>query len=401
MDEALMIEDLAIFHGRPAFAKPLHVGRPNLPDRGRFLERVNQMLDRNWLSNHGPFVEEFEQRIAEKVGGKHCIAFANGTLALELLLQAMELSGEVIVPSFTFVATVHAVRRCGLTPVFCDIDPNSACLDPARVRDRITPRTSAILGVHCWGRACPIEALQEIAGAKRLELLFDAAHAFGCSYGGRMIGTFGRAEVFSFHCTKFLHSFEGGAVVTADDGLDNRLRLMQNFGFQGYDRVICEGTNAKMTEVAAAMGLTSLESMDQFVEVNARNRRLYQEALRDVPGLKLFPEDEAERQNHQYVVALVDEDRTGLSRDALMQVCHAENVLVRRYFYPGCHRMEPYCSSDPEASRWLPETERLASRVLVLPTGTQVEAKDIARIGEILRLAVGSAAAVRSRLGVR
>jgi dTDP-4-amino-4,6-dideoxygalactose transaminase len=392
------MEDLAIFHGRPAFANPLHVGRPNLPNRDRFLARVNEMLDRNWLSNNGPFVEEFEQRIAEKVRGKHCIALANATLALELLLEAMELRGEVIVPSFTFIATVHAIQRRGLTPVFCDIDPDTACLDPLAVRERITPLTSAILGVHCWGRACPTEALQEIADAHGLKLIFDAAHAFGCSHGGRMIGTFGRAEVFSFHCTKFLHSFEGGAVVTADDELNAKLRLMQNFGFAGYDRVIRLGTNAKMTEVAAAMGVTMLESMDQFVGVNSRNRRLYEDALRDIPGLSLFREDKSERQNHQYVVALVDETKTALSRDALMQVCHAENILARRYFYPGCHRMEPYRSSDPEAGRSLPETERLASLVLILPTGTQMKAPDIDKVGEILRRAVGSAPSVRKLL---
>jgi dTDP-4-amino-4,6-dideoxygalactose transaminase len=213
-----------------------------------------------------------------------------------------------------------------------------------------------------------------------------------------MIGTFGRAETFSFHATKFLNSFEGGAVVTGDDALNAKLRLMKNFGFQGYDRVVRLGTNAKMTEVAAAMGLTSLESMDEFVAINARNRRLYREAVEGIPGISLFPEDEAERQNHHYVVLLTDETQTGLSRDALQLVLHAENVLARRYFYPGCHRMEPYQSDYPDASRILPETERLAAQVLVLPTGTALEPEDIARIGQILRIAVRDAPAVRLRL---
>jgi dTDP-4-amino-4,6-dideoxygalactose transaminase len=232
-----------------------------------------------------------------------------------------------------------------------------------------------------------------------LELIFDAAHAFGCSHRDAMIGTFGRAEIFSFHSTKFLNSFEGGAVVTSDDALSARLRLMRNFGFQDYDRVICLGTNAKMTEISAAMGLTSLESMEEFVAINARNRRAYVEALRDVPGLSFFAEDESEQQNHQYVVVLIDEVQAGLSRDALLQVLHAENILARRYFYPGCHRMEPYCSSYPDAARFLPETERLAARVMALPTGMQIEPEHIVRIGEILRVAVRNAPALRSWLG--
>jgi dTDP-4-amino-4,6-dideoxygalactose transaminase len=392
------LEDLAIFHGTPAFASPLHVGRPNQGNRRRLLARVNEMLDRNWLSNNGPFVQEFEQRITEKIDGRHCIAFANGTLALELLLEALELRGEVIVPSFTFIATVHALRRRGLVPVFCDIDPRTACLDPHRVEERISPHTSAILGVHCWGRACAVEALQEVATSHGLELLFDAAHAFGCSYRGRMVGNFGKAEVFSFHSTKFLNSFEGGAVVTADHALNARLRLMKNFGFQGYDRVVCLGTNAKMTEVSAAMGLTSLESMDEFVAINARNRRVYQEAFQDIPGLSFFGEEESEQQNHQYVVVLIEEAQTGLSRDSMLQILHAENVLARRYFYPGCHRMEPYCSSQPDVGRFLPETEWLAERVLLFPTGMQIEPQHIARISEILRVAVLNAPTLRARL---
>ena len=220
------LEDLAIFGGVPAFSRQLHVGRPNIGDRQRFLERVNQLLDRYWLTNHGPFAKEFEREIARRVGAKHCIATCSGMLALEIAVRAADLGGEVIVPSFTFVATAHALMWQQVTPVFCDIDPRTHNIDPTKVEELITPRTTGIVGVHLWGRSCNVDALTEVARKHKLRLLFDAAHAFGCSHHGKMIGNFGDAEVFSFHSTKWLNSVEGGAVVTNDDELAAKVRLM-------------------------------------------------------------------------------------------------------------------------------------------------------------------------------
>jgi dTDP-4-amino-4,6-dideoxygalactose transaminase len=391
------LADLAVLGGSPAFAEPLHVGRPNIGDRDRLLARINDLLDRRWLTNRGAFVQELESRIAAQVGVRHCVAMANGTVALEIAIRASGLSGEVIVPSFTFVATAHALQWQEITPVFCDVDPRTHNLDPARVESLITPRTTGILGVHLWGRPCDVPALADIARRRRLKLLFDAAHAFGCTRGGRPVGGFGDAEVFSFHATKFLNSFEGGAVVTDDGDLAGKIRLMQNFGFADYDEVVYVGTNGKMTEVAAAMGLTSLESMAEFVEVNRRNYRRYREELAGLPGLSLVEYDEAEKGNFQYIVLEVDEARTGIDRDALKDVLWAENVLARRYFYPGCHRMEPYRSYFPHAGLLLPQTERLAARVLVLPTGTAVGPAEIARVCEIVRIALAHG----PELGVR
>ena len=208
------LTDLAAFGGAPAFQDPLHVGRPNIGNRARLLERIEDLLSRKWLTNNGPYVQEFENHICEITGAKHCIAMCNGTIALELAIRALELSGEVIVPSFTFIATAHALQWQQITPVFCDINPQSHTIDPNRVEELITPRTSGIIGVHLWGRACDADALEEIAERRNLRLIFDAAHAFACSSGGRMIGNFGEAEVFSFHATKFLNASEGGAVVT-------------------------------------------------------------------------------------------------------------------------------------------------------------------------------------------
>lgn len=392
------LDEFAIFGGAPAFAEQLHVGRPNIGDRARLLGLFNQILDTKRLSNMGPLEREFEQRVAELLGVKHCIAMCNATIALEIAIRALGLAGEVIVPSFTFIATAHALQWQQITPVFCDVDPETHCLDPRAVEKMITPRTTGILPVHLWGRGCDIDALTEIAGRHHLKLLFDAAHAFGCSYGGRMIGGFGDAEVFSFHATKFFNTFEGGAVTTNDDELAEKIRLMKNFGFAGYDQVIYIGTNGKMSEISAAMGLTSLESLDDFVEINHRNYRQYRTELAELAGVRLLRFDEHEKCNYQYIVVEIDETKAGITRDELVHVLHAENIIARRYFYPGCHRMEPYRTSYPDAGQALPLTELLADRVMTLPTGTAVGETEISGIGRIIRKVIARGSEVHERL---
>jgi dTDP-4-amino-4,6-dideoxygalactose transaminase len=392
------IEDLAILGGEPAFSETLHVGRPNIGDRDRFLQRVNDMLDRRWLTNNGPFVQEFEQKIAEMIGVEHCIAICNATVGLEIAIRALRLKGEVIVPSFTFIATAHALQWQEITPVFCDIDPATHNIDPAKIERMITPKTSGILGVHVWGRACDISSLDKIAQKHHLRLLFDAAHAFGCSYQGQMIGNFGDAEVFSFHATKFLNSFEGGAIVTNDPELAQKIRWMTNFGFGGYDRVLYLGTNGKMTEVCAAMGITGLEGIDNLIATNFRNYQTYQQELADVPGIRMISYDESEKNNFQYIILELDPEVTGISRDTIVKLLHAENVLARRYFYPGCHEMEPYHSLFPHAGLLLPETEKLVQRVMSLPSGTAVTPDDIKRICEILCYAIKNGESITQSL---
>jgi dTDP-4-amino-4,6-dideoxygalactose transaminase len=389
---------LAVFGGAPRFEEKLHVGRPNAVNRERYLARINEMLDRNWLTNGGPFVREFEVRVAEHLGVRHCIAICNATVALEIVIRAAGLSGEVIVPSMTFVATAHALQWQEITPVFCDIEPDRHTIDPARVEELITPRTTGIIGVHLWGRGCDVDALAAIAQRRGLKLLFDAAHAFSCTHRGRKIGGFGEAEVLSFHATKFFHTLEGGAIVTNDDGLAAKVRLMKNFGFSGYDHVVYLGTNGKMTEASAAMGLTGLEGIEEIRAVNRRNYRAYRERLQPLPGLRVLEYDEEELNNYQYVVVEVDEPAAGLGRDHLLAVLHAENVLARRYFYPGCHRMEPYRSYYPHARLLLPVVERVAGRILVLPTGTAVGEREIGDIARIIETALSSAPRVRQRL---
>lgn len=372
---------------KPAFTEKLHVGRPNIGNRDVLLSRINDMLDRRWLTNNGPFVQEFEQRLQDFLGVKHCIAMCNATIALEITTRALGLKGEVIVPAFTFVATAHSLQWQEITPVFCDIDPVTHTIDPVQVERMITPRTTGIIGVHLWGRACNVEALADIATRHNLKLVLDAAHAFGCSHNGKMIGGFGDAEVFSFHATKFFNTFEGGLVATNSDELAGKVRLMKNFGFHGFDNVIYIGTNGKMTEVCAAMGLTNLESLDRFIEANRGNYQGYKKHLSVIPGLKLIDYPEHEKQNYQYIVVEVDKEICGISRDKLVEVLHSNNVVARRYFYPGCHRMEPYRSYFPHAGLLLPETEQVAEQILLLPTGAVVE-EDISIIVGIISNAI-------------
>jgi dTDP-4-amino-4,6-dideoxygalactose transaminase len=232
-----------------------------------------------------------------------------------------------------------------------------------------------------------VAGLAEVARAHGLGLLFDAAHALDCSHGPRHVGGFGDAEIFSFHATKFINSFEGGAIATNNPQLAETVRCLRNFGWAGAERTIGAGTNAKMSEIAAAMGLTSLESKDEIIAVNRRNYEAYGHCLASIPGVRLksFPADD--RWNYQYVVLEIDEARAGISRDLLLQVLHKENLIAKHYFYP-CHRLEPYRSRNPDEADHLPATERVAARVLQLPTGTAVGPKEIAVIADLVRAAV-------------
>lgn len=390
--------DLALLGGPVAFEEKQHVGRPNIGDRTRLLARINDILDRRWLTNAGSYLQEFERRVAEMTGVQHCIATCNGAVALEIAIRALDLKGEVIVPAFTFIATAHALQWQRVTPVFADVDRRTHLIDPPSVERLITPHTTGIIGVHVWGQCCDVPALDRLARRHGLRLLFDAAHALGCGTGGRQVGTFGELEVFSFHATKFVNTLEGGAIVTNDDELARKARLMKNFGFLGYDDVGAVGTNGKMNEFSAAMGLTSLEAMDAFVAINRRNYERYHSELMGLRGVHLLAYDPSDRSNYQYVVAEIDPQACPISRDRLLDVLWAENVIARRYFYPGCHRMEPYRSMNPDTARHVPETERIAARVLVLPTGQTMTAEHVSGVCSIIRLAVENGSEISRRL---
>lgn len=365
----------------PAFAEPRHVGRPNIGDRERLSSLIEGALDRKWLTNDGPLVDDFERRVAEISGAEHCVAVSSATVGLQLVAHALGLTGQVIVPSFTFIGTAHALSWIGLEPVFVEIDEATHTIDPAAVEAAIKPATSAILGVHLWGGPCAVKELAEIARRHDLKLFFDAAHALGCTYAGQPIGGCGGASVFSFHATKVASSAEGGAITTNDESLAHRLRSTRNFGFATYDTVTELGTNAKMSELCAAVGISSLESLDSFVEVNRRNYARYARELEGVEGVRLMPRADGERHNDHYVVVEVMGESPEGRRDSIVAALHAENILARRYFYPGCHRLEPYRA----AGQSLPVTENVAARVIALPTGTSVSEEDVAVICSVVQ----------------
>lgn len=389
---------LAIFGAAPRFPCALHVGRPNVVDPEAVLQRLRGIFERQWLTNGGPEERELEDTMARRVGVRHCVAVVNATTALQVLCRALGWRGEVIVPSFTFVATANAFAWLGLQPVFCDVDPETHNIDPRRVEELVTASTAGIVGVHLWGRPCDVETLARIAAERHVDLVFDAAQAWGCSLGATPIGRFGRAEVFSLHSTKWVHAFEGGVITTDDADLAARCVAIKHFGFVGYDRTAMLGTNATMTEAAAAMGLVSLQTEATILERNHANFEAYAEGLRGLPGVRMVQPTAGNRWHYHYVVLEIDEAVAPLNRDEVQQVLWGENVLARRYFHPGCHRLEPYCTTGTPVV--LPVCERLARRTLVLPTGLQMQPRDAAAVSDLVRIAFEHAASVREKFHV-
>jgi len=384
--------------GPPAFAEPLLVGRPLVRRRHAWFARLRDALNRRWLSNNGPLVRQFEQAVARRLAVRHVVATANGTLGLQLTLRALDLHGEVILPSFTYVATAHAVAWEGLRPVFCDVDLHTHNLDPAAVERLITPRTSAILGVHLWGRPAPVDALARVAKRHGVRLVYDAAHAFGCSDRGRMVGSFGDAEVFSFHATKSITTIEGGAVATSNGALADRLRRLRRFGLSPEGEVETIGTNATMSEINAALGLTTLEAFDQLVARNRRCYARYAEGLSALPGVGVLAYDEREQTTYPFVVLEFGKDAP-LNRDEVAALLEAEGVHARRYFAPGCHSLPPYRRT--RGGPRLPNTERLCRSLLTMPSGQAVTDRQVRTLTAVLRRAWAEAPAVREALTAR
>ena len=398
MSSKRKITDLAHFGGSLEFERPLHVAHAGTSQQKRFFELLEKVFSSKQFTNDGPVVRELERRIAERLEVKHCIAVCNGTVGLQLAAKALGMQGEVIVPSFTFIATAHALKWLDIRPVFCDIDPLTHAIHPESVTRALTRKTGGIIGVHLWGKACNVGALTEIARDRGLPLMFDAAHAFGSSSEGVMVGNFGDAEVFSFHATKLFHTFEGGAIVTNNNDLAERLALLRNYGFIDYDRVVGLGINAKMNEVCAAMGVAGLETLDRTIEMNRERLECYAVKLADIPGIRLS-QPPVNGSNCQYIVAEIHGDECALSRDQVVALLWSENVLARRYFYPGCHRMEPYRSRLGIEPLSLRNTEDVCDRVLVLPTGESVDARAVEKICELIGFIMNHATEIAARLG--
>jgi dTDP-4-amino-4,6-dideoxygalactose transaminase len=374
------------------------VGAPHLEaeSRARFHQLMDEAFDRDYLTNNGPLVQRLETEIAEMHHVKHCAVTSNATLAQIFLLKALGLCGEVILPSFTFIATAHACVWENLTPVFCDIRPDNLMIDTDDVERLITPRTSAVIGVHLFGNTCDVERLSEICRRRGLHLIFDAAHAFACRRGNISVGGFGDAEFLSFHATKFFGTFEGGAVVTNNPEIDRQIRFLRNFGFRDYDDVGFLGLNGKMAEASAAMGLAALPEVPGRIKRLRSTCLLYRKNFASLPGISILPVGEDGISNYQYFVVLIDRHKFGVSRDVLYRILWAENILVRRYFSPGCHAMSYYRGRRMGASRSLPVTEDVSSRILCFPTNLDDPERVVAAIGELLRVIRNSAVNVEA-----
>ncbi len=368
-----------ILGGKTRIIRPLYVNRPLKPRKIDLLKYFDTIFESQIYTNDGPLVRELEERITNYLGVKHCVLITNGTLALQMTLNALELKGEVIVPAFTFIGTANALKWQGLTPVFCDIDMSTYNISPGHCRELINSNTAAILGVHLWGRTCDIDTLSIMAKEYNIPLIFDAAHAFACGYKNRLLGNFGDAEIFSFHATKSFHTGEGGAITTNDGILAEKLREQRNFGFVDYYMTSTLGINAKMSEFHAAVGLVNLDDFNDSISKSRKNYLLYKELLGAFPEIILIHYNPPH--NYHYIVVELS-DMAPLNRDELVEVLISENILARKYFYPGCHRMQPYGSLNDFEE--LPNTDYLATRCMVLPGGSNLKEVEIRNICDVI-----------------
>lgn len=370
------------------FEKPIYVARPFLPKLEDFCENLKEIWENRWLTNNGPVVRRFSKQLSGYFETDNLCLFNNGTLALQIALQGMEISGEVITTPFTFVATTHALFWNKIRPVFVDIEPDYYTLDPEKVEAAITPWTTAILAVHVYGHPCKLNALADIARRHNLKLIYDAAHAFGVKVGGNSIAHFGDLSMFSFHATKLYHSIEGGMLTFKDSGIKQKFDYLKNFGFENEVEVVMPGTNAKMNEFQALMGEMMLDHIDHLISQRKKLYERYQELLKDVPGIRFVSSLLADVEyNYAYMPIEVDEKDFGLSRDRLYEELKKYNVFTRRYFYPLLCDFPCYRAITVNDS--LSVARSVASRILTLPIYTDLPLDDVQMICDII-IEIGS-----------
>ncbi len=350
----------------PMNDKPIYVTQPHLPPLEEFLPYLQQIWDKKVLTNGGPFHTELERALCDYLGVGHISLFTNGTIALVTALQALRITGEVITTPYSFVATAHSLLWNGIKPVFVDIDPVSLNIDPARVEAAITPQTTAILAVHCYGTPCDVEAIQRIADNYNLRVIYDAAHAFGVKCHCGSVLNHGDLSVLSFHATKVFNTFEGGAIVSPDAKTKLRIDQLKNFGFVDETTVVAPGINGKMSEVNAAFGLLQLKHVSEAISARKRLDHRYREALRGVTGIRIPPPSPAQEGNFSYFPVLV-EPEYGESRDALYARMRDSAVYARRYFFPLISEFPMYRGLPSSSKGNLPVAHDVASKIICLP----------------------------------
>jgi dTDP-4-amino-4,6-dideoxygalactose transaminase len=389
----------ALFGASPAFDKPLPFGQLYFPSWERYEAAFLGIFERHYYNNNGPLHDELEEKLQQFMGVKHAICVTNATLGLMMVADAMRLSGKVILPSFSFAASAQSLTWAGLEPVFCDIDLETHQIALDQISALIDKDVSAIMGVNLWGGSCNPKALSELAASKGVQLYFDSAHAFGCTVDGVSIGNFGGAEVFSFHATNILSATEGGCICTNDDDLAGRLRSIRPSYGADEPVSIVKVANARMSEAQAAIALMNLEDFSENQKHNEILYRLYEAQLDAIPGLHLVRPTGVSFSNYQHLVCRVDEREFGLPRDLLIDLLKAENVDVRRYFYPGLHRSIPYAQELPQYLDALPNTDSLCASCIQLPIGALVSAQCAERICNILIRAHHASAQIISQQG--
>ncbi len=360
--------------------KLITVTSPLLPDLDEFSRMLREIWDSKWITNNGSFHRQLEKALAEYLKVPYISLFTNGTLPLITALQALRITGEVITTPYSFVATTHALWWNGIKPVFVDIDPTNCGIDPSKIEAAITPKTTAIMPVHCYGKPCDTTAIQEIADKYGLKVIYDAAHAFGVEVDGESVLNAGDMSTLSFHATKVYNTIEGGAMVMHDEQTKTRIDYLKNFGFANETTVVAPGINSKMDEIRAAYGLLNLRQVDAAIAARRRVANIYRDALRDVEGITFFDDMPGVRHNYSYFPIFIDAEKFGKTRDRLYFDMKEANVLSRRYFYPLISEFSTYRGLPSATRENLPEAYKLADTVLCLPMHHDLSNNNINRV---------------------
>ena len=366
--------------------KQITVTTPLLPDFGEFELMLKEIWASKWVTNNGSFHRQLEKALAEYLKVPYISLFTNGTLPLLTALQALRITGEVITTPYSFVATTHSIWWNGCKPVFVDIEESTCGIDPEKIEAAITPKTTAIMPVHCYGKPCNMEAIQAIADKYGLKVIYDAAHAFGVEVNGESVLTKGDMATLSFHATKVYNTLEGGALVMHDEATKKRIDYLKNFGFVGEIEVVAPGINSKVDEVRAAYGLLNLKQVDDAIEKRHQVAIKYRNALRNVPGIRFFDDMPGVRHNYSYFPIFINAEEYGQTRDELYFKMKADGVLGRRYFYPLISTFSTYRSLPSAGAENLPVATKVANEVICLPMHHELTDNDIERIiGEIVK----------------
>lgn len=364
--------------------KQITVTSPLLPDLDEFNELLKEIWSSRWITNNGSFHKQLEMELAKYLKVPYISLFTNGTLPLITALQAMRITGEVITTPYSFVATTHSLWWNGIKPVFVDIDQNTCNINPEKIEAAITPKTTAIMPVHCYGQPCDTEAIQNIADKYGLKVIYDAAHAFGVEVNGESLLNAGDMSTLSFHATKVYNTVEGGALVTHDEKTKKRIDYLKNFGFADEVTVVAPGINSKMDEIRAAYGLLNLRQVDAAIAARKKVAEVYKAALKGVTGISFQEETPGVRHNYSYFPIFVDEEAYGMSRDALYFKMKEHNVLGRRYFYPLISEFSTYRGLESAGAQNLPVATRIANSVICLPMHHALSSDDINRVIDII-----------------